>query len=121
MRTRIVYNAYMTLFLVLILALMTIAHAETNTPKNAATPLTLTNTEHIGTETSKTYTLLKMSGTDGFILKGASAIKLFFLPLLQEWDLDNVSLHFILYRAALSGKSNTVTLLVNDNPVSSLE
>jgi len=69
----------------------------------------------------KTYTLLQMSGTDGFILKGASAVKVFFLPILHEWDLDSVSLHFTVYRAALSNKATTLTLLVNDNPVSSLE
>ncbi|MCD6039944.1 MAG: cellulose synthase regulator protein [Gammaproteobacteria bacterium] len=91
--------------------------------KNNITPVsdTTNKVETLGEEKQRTYTLLQMSGTDGFILKGASAVKIFYLPILHEWDLDRVSLHFTIYRAALSNKNTTLTLLVNDNPVSSLE
>jgi hypothetical protein len=74
-----------------------------------------------GEEATKTYTLLQMSGTDGFVLRGTSALKEFYLPILHEWNLHSATLHFILYRAALSNNSTTLTLLINDNPVSSIE
>lgn len=127
MRTRSIYY-WLVAFLVGFLLSSSVVHAVENSSKKINSEIvqssqtTSTTTDNpLSGEKSKTYTLLQMSGTDGFILRGASAAKVFFLPVLHEWDLDSVSLHFTLYKASLSNKTTTLTLLVNDNPVSSLE
>lgn len=69
--------------------------------------------------TQKTLTLQDINGLSGFNLRGASAGKLFFIPILPQWNLDNIQMHFVLYHAALSKTGITLTLMVNDNPIGS--
>jgi hypothetical protein len=66
----------------------------------------------------KAFTLKSISGTDGALLTGANAMRVFYLPVPPAWKLDNITLQLYIYSSSLLGTPSTLTALVNGNPIS---
>jgi len=70
---------------------------------------------------SKTYSLLQISGLNGFIFKSINASNLLYLPINPQWDIQSIDLHLTLYRATFQDKATNMSAFITDIPISSMQ
>ena len=69
----------------------------------------------------QTFSFLQLSGMDGWVFKGVNATNTIYLPIMPQWDVENIQLHFIFERAIDSGNPTHLNMYIDDVPFASLE
>jgi hypothetical protein len=72
------------------------------------------------TNASKTYTFKQLKWDDSSKLKGSQATATFYLPILKQWKYTGAKLRLIISHSPLLQDDSSLTLQINNEPVSTL-
>lgn len=73
------------------------------------------------TDINATITLQELTTQDAFVLKGLGVSKDLYLPILSDWDVENITLHLNVFRDNLVYKNFSITAFIKDYPISSID
>lgn len=73
------------------------------------------------TASSATFTLNQLSKMDTAVLSGSKPAYAVYIPIPEQWQVESIDLNLIINFSPLLLKSSSLTLMVGDTPLSSIE